>query len=613
MWKDRGMSARSAVHGALALTCVLPLCAPVALADPAGKSTTDETIRPVAGSGYVGLEAKGGESYTVRTPPSLKAASNRAGKRTSLAFFGQLTDPQIADEMSPARVDFLDPAGNAISSSWRPQEALGLQVFDQIVRNVNANRTSEVKTKGGKRSKLGFVITTGDLADNQQLNETRWFKGVLDGGTIDPFSGKPVSATNPCSGTADEINALNAAVATRQYTGLADYDDYRGAPADRFGGFWDPDEAAPGGGLYAAFPRYPGLLERAQNRFTAEGLKVPWYIARGNHDGLVQGNAPASVDLFRAIAAGCLKVFPSPSVDPAQFANADESTAFAQIADPSYVAALLGGARKVPPDPDRRILSTTEYKAEVGAKHGYRYVDAAERKASKNVATYYSFRPRKGVELISLDTVAEGGGSTGNLDDPQFKWLEKTLKSAEKAGRLVIAYGHHTLATMDNTRTDERAGACSPAKPGCDADPRKSTPLHRGTKGAKTVRDLFLKYPNVIAYVAGHTHENRVDLYRKGKSGFWQINTASHADWPQQSRLIEVMDNQDGTLSLFNTVLDQAGPIAAPAPGTPAAGFTNAQLGGLSRVLAWNDPQQGDQAGRKQDRNVELVLRDPRD
>jgi metallophosphoesterase (TIGR03767 family) len=607
------MSARSAVHGALALSCVLALCAPVALADPAGKSTTDETIRPVAGSGYVALEAKGGEAYTVRRAPSVKAAANRASKRTSLAFFGQLTDPQIADEMSPARVDFLDPAGNAISSSWRPQEAFGLQVFDQIVRNVNANRTSEVKTKGGKRSKLGFVITTGDLADNQQLNETRWFKGVLDGGTVDPFSGKPVSASNPCSAPPATVAALNAAVAARQYTGVADYDDYRGVPSERFAGFWDPDEAA-AGGPYAAFPRYPGLLERAQNAFTAEGLKVPWYIARGNHDGLVQGNAPASTDLFRTIATGCLKVFPSAALDPAQFADADEAEAFRRIGDPSYIATLLAGGRSVPPDPDRRILSTTEYKSEVGAKHGYRYVDAAEKKASKNVATYYAFRPRKGIELISLDTVAEGGGANGNLDNPQYKWLEKTLKKAEKANRLVIAYGHHTLATMDNTRTDEQAGACTPPKAGCDADPRKSTPLHRGTKGTKTVRDLFLKYRNVIAYVAGHTHNNRVDLYRKGKSGFWQINTASHADWPQQSRLIEVMDNQDGTLSLFNTVLDQAGPIAAPAPGTAAAGFTDAQLGGLSRVLAWNDPQRvtPDERGRKQDRNVELVLRDPR-
>ena len=278
---------------------------------------------------------------------------------------------------------------------------------------------------------------------------------------------------------------------------MQDYDDYRGAPIDRYGAFWDPDEAPPAGGPYAAFPRYPGLLERAQQRFQAEGLKVPWYIARGNHDGLVQGNAAASNDIIRAIATGCLKVFPSPAVDPAQFATLDEADVLPRIASPAYLQQLLAAAQMVPPDPDRRILSTVEYKRQVGGSHGYSKVDATERSASKNNATYYAFRPRKGVELISLDTVAEGGGQSGNLDDPQYRWLEKTLIKAQKAKRLVIAYGHHTMATMTNTRTDESAGACSPPKAGCDADPRKSTPLHRGTAGAKNVRDLFLKYRNV--------------------------------------------------------------------------------------------------------------------
>src|SRR5262249_37717102 len=160
-----------------------------------------------------------------------------------------------------------------LKSAWRPMEAFELPVFDATVRNVNANRTSPVKDGKGKRARLGFVLTTGDLADNQQLNETRWFKTVLDGGTVDPFSGKPIGTAKQCPGaSADTVNALNAAVAARQYTGVQDYDDWRGAPADRFAGFWDPDEAAPTTGAYSAFPRYPGLLERAQARFTAQGL-----------------------------------------------------------------------------------------------------------------------------------------------------------------------------------------------------------------------------------------------------------------------------------------------------------------------------------------------------
>ena len=43
---------RSAALAAVALAC--SLSAPVALADPAGKTTLDETIRAASGSGFVG-------------------------------------------------------------------------------------------------------------------------------------------------------------------------------------------------------------------------------------------------------------------------------------------------------------------------------------------------------------------------------------------------------------------------------------------------------------------------------------------------------------------------------------------------------------------------------
>jgi hypothetical protein len=135
------------------------------------------------------------------------------------------------------------------------------------------------------------------------------------------------------------------------------------------------------------------------------------------------------------------------------------------------------------------------------------------------------------------------------------------------------------------------------------------------------MRKLFLKYPNFIAFVVGHIHENRVTPYKKrGGDGFWEIATASEIDWPQQARLIEVMDNRDGTLSIFGTVFDTAAPIATPADGAPANVFTDSQLGSLSRRIAANDPQVGfngnvsDHAeGKRKDRNVELLIDDPRD
>src|SRR5215207_2878778 len=609
---------------AVAAVVLIPFLVSTAHADPAGRTTVQETLAPTGGTGYVGLQSRGGEPYVVRRGGSAEVKGDRTAERRSLLSFVQLTDPQIADEMSPARVDFADPAGGEIKSSWRPQEPLGLQIFDAVVRNVNANRASRVRQGNGKRARTAFAITTGDLADNQQLNETRWFATVLNGGTVDPFSGVPV--TNQCGNQpADTVARVNADVAARNYTGVADYDDYREAPADRFAGFYDPDEASPTPGPYSAFPRYPGLLDAAQRPFKAAGLDMPWYISRGNHDGLVQGNAPASEDLFRAIAVGCLKVFPNSAFDPKRFEGASDDELFASFGDPAFIQQLLAGGKTVAPDPDRRVISKREYRALVGnaRRHGFGHTPKAQLNKSAGTASYYAFSPKKGFRFVSLDTVAEGGGQSGNIDDPQYRWLRGELRAAKKKRQLVIAFGHHTLGTMTNTRDDERAGKCDPAdEPGCDRDPRKSTPLHRGLAGKKSIRALFAGNPNVIAYVSGHTHANRVDFFkgRRGR-GFWEFNTASHIDWPEQSRTIEVMDNRDGTLSLFGTLLDAAAPAAAPAAGTSALGLTPAQLASLGRTLSYNDPQReglegsgGDapKTGRRADRNVELLVNDPR-
>ena len=43
------------------------------------------------------------------------------------------------------------------------------------------------------------------------------------------------------------------------------------------------------------------------------------------------------------------------------------------------------------------------------------------------------------------------------------------------------------------------------------------------------------------------------------------IRTSAEADWPHQDRLIELIDNRDGTLSLFGTLVDNLAPAAAPA------------------------------------------------
>ena len=53
------------------------------------------------------------------------------------------------------------------------------------------------------------------------------------------------------------------------------------------------------------------------------------------------------------------------------------------------------------------------------------------------------------------------------------------------------------------------------------------------------------------------------------------------------------MDNKDGTLSIFGTMLDFAAPTGIPASGHRPFRLRSATLGAIGRVLTYNDPQQG--------------------
>jgi metallophosphoesterase (TIGR03767 family) len=594
---------------------------------PAARTTLDGSLKFQGPLGtFRDLVPAPGERRVLRQDGLGKAKSGRKARRRSMAYFAHLTDPQIADEASPLRVEKTDPVGGSFTAAWRPQEALGTHVLDQIARSVNRNAKSPIKTSRG-RAALGFSVLTGDLADNQQFNEVGWYVDVLSGNRVTPYSGAPVSASNPCPGaTPQQEAALNAKVAAKAYVGVQDYESYPGRTQQRYWGFWDPD-TAPGNGPYEKFPRYPGLMDRAQAGFQAEGLAAPWYASRGNHDGLIQGNVADTLPTFGSIGSGCSKFFPSNQFDPS---TVDPDTGAAIFADPN----LFTGSELVPSDPDRRLVSEVEYKQmHKGAdrSHGFGYVNRKQDQAADGYASYYSYAPAKGFRFIALDTVAEGGGASGNIDNPQYEWLEQELDRwtptqyvdgkldrDDDPNKLIVLYGHHTLGTMDNTTPDEAAGPCGPNPlAGCDGDPRDSEPIHQGLEGAEPLDELLKSFPNVILAVTGHTHHNRVSAHRtESGQGFWELNTASHVDFPQQSRLVEVMNNRDGTLSILGTLADHAAPVEPPEPG-PASGFSSRQLASLSRILAANDPQsksvtEGGGRGKAKDRNVELIIRDPR-
>jgi len=564
-------------------------------ADPLGQSTIEQRIVPGGGAGFDQLGTGPGEPYTVREGGFGAAQAGRENRRVSLAYFGQLSDFQLADEESPARVEFSDPAGSPVEAAFRPWEALEPFIDDAMIRQINAfSGAAPVAAGDGSRAPMNFAIDTGDSADSQQLNETEWVRTLLEGGTLDPNSGiDPAGYSHPLCPPLGVPGAVEAA----RYTGVQDYDDYVEGLNPYF---YDPDEPR---GAAAGWPAYPGLMDRAQQPFEAAGLDVPSYVAFGNHDGLVQGNQAANA-AFEEVATGCTKT-------------------------------MEGVPTLVPPDPDRRYVSKAQFKQvfEEGNQadgHGFGDVDPVEEDASHGAAGYYSFVPKPGLRMIALDTVCEGGVAgpcaDGNVDDPQYRWLEGVLEKATAADQLVVIFSHHAIPSLTANVPDEAAPPCTgpdahghDVNPGCDVDPRLSTPIHLGDDMVA----LLHRYPNVIAWVAGHSHVNDVTPYPDPSGnghGFWSIRVAAEADWPQQARLLQLFDNRDGTLSIFGTIVDHASAATAPAPGTAASSMSPADLASVGRTLSYNDAQTGGRAcspepcgeGGPDDRNVELLVADPR-
>ena len=356
---------------------------------------------------------------------------------------------------------------------------------------------------------------------------------------------------------------------------------------------------------------------------------VPTFYSNGNHDGLIQGNEDAQV-AFEQVAIGCRKIVQSTSSLPF---GTDESP------NPNFLLNLgdLATGVPVPPDVrrqfvDRRQLKQVYSSGTQADDHGFAYVDPAENSASNGSAIYYARDLKPGIRFISLDTVSQGGtvqdSADGNIDQPQFQELEGELARAQAVNKLVVVFGHLPIRSLVANTPDEAASPCTSndshghdVNPGCDLDPRSSSPIHQGKDrpGAKGLATLLDEHPNVVAYVAGHTHENKVLACGvpegcSGRANWWEINTSAVADWPQQSRLIELMDNHDGTLSLFGTLTDFGAPLGIPPSNSSASGFGSSQMGSLSHAIAFNDPQLGDGTGEgaAQDQNVELLVDDPR-
>ena len=528
--------------------------APAAPLAPYTKGTTVASVAAPrgssgSGSGYRRLGDGPGWQRVVRSELAAPK-SGRAGRRTALAAFVQLTDLHIIDAQHPLRLEYLRSAD---IHAWRPHEALTVQGAIALVERINALRGAPVTG-----APLHFAMTTGDNTDNNAKSELDWFLKIMSGGRITPNSGDP-----------------------RRYEGVQN---------SGLKQYWQPDAAVRDSDKQAGFPHLDGFLEAAIREVRSPGLNLPWYSTVGNHDTLPMGCYASHGDSYLTeLAVGGKKLMNVTAAEAQQLQAQIKKARDPQgVRYHDFLTSHARSMRAVTPDERRAPFTPAEYLRAhldpahrgVGpAGHGY---------SSANLDTgtqYYAFRISDDVIGVSLDTTDSGGHYEGSIGTAQLKWLDKTLR--DNRDSYAVIFSHHTSKTMTNLRSD-------PARPG--------ERRHNGQE----VLALLGGHPRVLAWVNGHIHKNVVTPHAMASGGsFWEISTASHVDFPQLARVIELADNKDGTISLFTTLVESSAPHR-----TDFSDLSQTGLAALYRELSLNAPGASTSlGGDPKDRNTELVLR----
>ncbi len=461
----------------------------------------------------------------------------------------QISDLHITDVQNPMRFEYIDRIN---ATAHRPQELLGLHGTEALVRRINALEAGPATGRP-----VDAVMSTGDNTDNQSGIELEWLLTLLAGGIVRPDSG--------------------------------DHGSFEGVASSGLSEYWQPEAAARDRYKDLGFPHVPGLIDAATQPFAAPGLAVPWLLTMGNHD-VVAGGMLENRAYVEEWSGGERKIFSARGDLPVVLA-----TRLAAVKAGDDVGALIrdiarsGTTRSVHADERRLPFTGADY---VRLLHEERFVGAGPvghgHRADADAATlYYRHELAPKVVAISLDSTNQAGGIEGSIGAAQWSWLSEQLVKTQDA--YILVFTHHPSGAMTNLAPDPR------------------TPKEDRRSGAELV-DLLHGFPNVLAWVNGHSHRNRITAHRASdpRRSFWEINSVSHIDAPQQARVIEVAANHDGTISLFTTMIDADAPLQADYDDLSASG-----LASLYRELGFNDPAFRDRRGRDGDRNTELMLVDP--
>jgi len=452
-----------------------------------------------------------------------------------LVNFFAMTDVHLTDKEAPNQLIFVQKgnpgyAGNntSIYSGILPYTP---HVFDAAIQTANALH---------KDNPFDFFISLGDISNSSMYNELRWYLDIVDGKVITPSSGAHLGADTVDYQKPFQAAGLDPAIPF--YQTLGNHDHF----------------------LIGSFPIYESGFE---DSYLSDSV---WSISNE----LLTPNIAAWPALFDKgnLTNSTLPQFYQGVIDGS---SADGAVINAgpveDFATPPKVAA----------DPDRRALHRTEWIQEffitttspVG--HGFNLVSSNPNfhlvpESDRAGFACYSFVPKANVPLKVIvldDTQREDDDSVdihghGFLDDTRWAWLQAELDDGQAADQLMIIAAHIPIAVAN-------IGAELEWWQGSDGDSSANM------TNAVDLTGLVAKLqntPNLLMWISGHRHYNTVkafvspDPVNEPEKGFWQVETSSLRDFPQQFRTFEIFLNSDYTISIEAVNVDPAF-----AEGTPAA------------------------------------------
>jgi metallophosphoesterase (TIGR03768 family) len=456
-------------------------------------------------------------------------ANEKPGWGTArLLNFFSMSDVHIGDVQSPAQVLYVGleapfGAGRAVTSAWTPTMLSTTQVLDAAIQTANALH---------RQTPFDFGIFLGDAINSTQYNELRWYIDTIDGKTINPDSSHP---NNPATG------------------GPIDY----------------------------------------MNSFQAAGLdpSIPWYQVVGNHDQFFVGSWLTN-DYVRTTLVG------------SNIINLG-NTATSDLNSRGYYMGVVDGTtpygdvigygpvgQVTPPqviaNSDRHSLATststtlqwmTEFFNTASSPKGHGFTQSN----LDNDAAYYTFKPRADIPIrvIVFDDTCKANQAPlqvstshhyyaqGCVDQTRYDWLVSQLQAGQVAGELMIVAAHIPAGPQVDLYNPAIASELY-VTPATASAPAEAIPPYNVKTDAQLLATLH-QYPNVLMWIAGHAHRNVVTPQpspdpARPELGFWEVETPSLRDYPQEFRMFDIRRNADNTVSILVTDVDPAA-----APGSPAA------------------------------------------